>query len=114
MTDTSQTTIAGQARRTLPLVRSIAAEIRDRMHAIVTLTNQLRRFGHNRNARTFRDLEARLSVSRRELRLAGKELQQLGWVVAQTEPVRLVWHVEDGAESFVWRPEDTAFYRFSA
>lgn len=100
------------ARRTLPLVRSIASEVRDRVRAIAVLESQLESRGSRAHDDTL-DLGARLSTARRELRLAEKELQRLGWAVERSEPMRLVYGGEEGDADLTWQPEDTGFYRVS-
>lgn len=104
------------ARRTLPLVRSIAREVRDRYRAISVLESQLEGRGsstHEDARHDVLDLGARLATARRELRLAEKELMRLGWLVERSEPMRLIYHGEEGDADLTWQPEDTGFYRVS-
>lgn len=104
------------ARRTLPLVRSIAREVRDRVHAISVLEAQLASRGSGAGEEAIKEaheIEARLACARREHRLAEKELMRLGWIVERAEPMRLLYHGEEGRADLTWQPEDTSFYRVS-
>lgn len=104
------------ARRTLPLVRSIAGEVRDRARAIAVMESQLESRGRTKRADKLAEvgeIEARLACSRRELRMAEKELMRLGWIVERSEPMRLIYHSDEGAADLTWQPDDTGFYKVS-
>jgi len=104
------------ARRTLPLVRSITREVRDRSRAIAVLEAQLESRGpekHDGGRDEVARIEARLALARRELRQAEKELMRLGWIVERAEPMRLIYHSNEGAADLTWQPDDTGFHRVS-
>jgi hypothetical protein len=97
------------ATKTLPLVRSIARELKDRVRRIA--------LGEARRRRLVREdgdlstVDARLAVDRRELRHAGKELDRLGWKVESELPLRLAYETGDEGPEVTWRPEETGYHR---
>ena|SRR5690349_17865049 len=70
--------------RTLPLVRSIGRELRERTRVIEAL--EVREARGERSA----GLEAELSAQRRELRACEKELARLGYGIDADDPHRIV------------------------
>lgn len=98
--------------RAAPLLRSIAIEIRERARAARDLETRLEAFGSTRRAH--RDevacIEASLSMHRRELRYAEKELVRLGWTVEVALPVRLSHHDPSGEGDVSFDLLETGFY----
>lgn len=98
-----------RASALLPLLRSITAEIRERSEAIDALELELQGLGSTRHAREHRgDLEAALSVQRRELRVAHRELERLGCALDEDHPLRVLIPGRDGEldHGFAWSPLD--------
>jgi hypothetical protein len=98
-----------RASALLPLLRSITAEIRERSEAIDELELELQDLGDTRVERERRgDVEAALSVERRELRVVRRELSHLGCALDQDHPLRVLIPGVDGAldHGFAWSPLD--------
>jgi|SRR5689334_22492965 len=95
-----------------PLLRSIALELRERTREVRDLeTQQKQMFEQDGTCATREmvDVVARLSVHRRELRSARRELERLGWFVEEVAPLRLVRIELEGAHPGIWQLTDTAF-----
>lgn len=98
-----------RASALLPLLRSITAEIRERSEAIDALERELQDLGRTRLGRERRgDIEAALSVQRRELRVAHRDLERLGCALDEDHPFRVLIPGADGAldHGFAWSPLD--------
>lgn len=98
-----------RAERLLPLLRSITAEIRERSEAIDALERELQELGGTRRARERRgELEASLSIERRELRVSRRELERLGCALDEDHPLRVLIPGVDGAldHGYAWSPLD--------
>jgi len=98
-----------RASALLPLLRSITAEIRERSEAIDVLELELGDLGQTRRGRERRgDIEADLSVQRRELRVVRRELERLGCTLDEDHPLRVLIPGADGAldHGFTWSPLD--------
>ena len=104
------------ALRVVPLLRSIAREMKERVRAIAELESRSESSGNECRARGIdaASLEAQLSLHRRELRRVEKELASLGWARDEDHPLRLLLRRADGGTQIAWRPEDTGFYRVPA
>jgi len=98
-----------RASALLPLLRSITAEIRERTETIDALESALQELGKTRRTRELRgDAEAKLSIERREIRVARRELERLGCVLDEDHPLRVLIPGADGAldHGFAWSPLD--------
>lgn len=98
-----------RASSLLPLLRSITAEIRERSDAIDAFERELQDLGAPRRGQERRgDIEAGLSVQRRELRVARRELERLGCELDQDHPLRVLIPGADGEldHGFAWSPID--------
>lgn len=96
-----------------PLLRSIAVELRERTREVRDLETKQKACEADTatHEREIADVTARLSVHRRELRMAQRELERLGWFVEEVLPLRLVRMDLDGLEQATWQVTDTGFYR---
>ena len=96
-----------RAERLLPLLRSITAEIRERSEAIDALEHELQELGGTRRERRG-EVEASLSIERRELRVARRELERLGCALDEDHPLRVLIPGADGAmdHGYAWSPID--------
>jgi hypothetical protein len=98
-----------RASALLPLLRSITAELRERSETIDALERELSTLGMSRRTRERRgDLEGALSVQRRELRVAHRELERLGCQLDADHPLRVLIPGVDGDldHGFAWSPLD--------
>jgi predicted nucleic acid-binding protein len=99
---------ARNAEALIPLLRSITNEIQEREEAIDRRTARLHVAGAALTARERSQLEAELSVQKRELRMALRELERLGCMLDLDHPLRVL--IPGGATGtisrFAWRPED--------
>jgi hypothetical protein len=104
---------SGMHTKVGPLIRSIAVELRERTREVRDLETKQRACEVDRGAheRELADITARLSVHRRELRMAQRELERLGWFVEEVLPLRLVHMDLDGSDQATWQVTDTGFYR---
>jgi hypothetical protein len=97
-----------------PLLRSIAFEVRERLRDIRDLESRQRLIecqSSPPSAKEMSDIAARLSVHRRELRMARRELERMGWIVEEMVPLRLV-HIDlDRRDDATWQLTDTGFRR---
>jgi hypothetical protein len=96
-----------------PLLRSIAIELRERTRAVRELEAKQQTFtvepvAHHKE---LADITACLAVHRREIRLAQKEIERLGWIVEELSPLQLVRIDLESAEQLIWPLTDTGFYR---
>ena len=102
-----------RASALLPLLRSITAEIRERSEAAESIARAIVDLGTSRRARERRgELEADLSVQRRELRVARRELERLGCTLDQDHPLRVLIPGEDRGRGFTWDPKDERLESF--
>jgi hypothetical protein len=98
-----------RASALLPLLRSITAEIRERSETIDLLELELQELGDSLRARERRgEVEADLSIQRREIRVVRRELERLGCALDQDHPLRVLIPGADGAlvHGFAWSPLD--------
>ncbi len=103
-----------RASALLPLLRSITAEIRERSDAIEAFERELLGLGDSRRGREHRgQVEAVLSVQRRELRVVRRELERLGCSLDQDHPLRVLIPGTDGElnHGFAWSPLDEKLER---
>lgn len=97
MTQTLRTQV--DAERTLPLVRAIAREVRERTKLLESL--EARAAGGERGPR----LESELSLQRRELRSCERELARFGYGIDADDPHRIV------GQGSTYSLDDTQFFR---
>jgi hypothetical protein len=97
MTQTLQTQM--DAERTLPLVRAIVREVRERTREVEALEA---RFAAGESGP---QLESELSSHRRELRTCERELARLGFGIDADDPHRIV------GQGASFRFDDTQFFR---
>jgi len=97
MTPTLRTEL--DADRTLPLVRAIVREVRERTAAIEALEAQAAAGVRGSS------LESDLSRERRELRTCERELARLGYEIDADDPHRII------GQGSAFRFDDTQFYR---
>jgi hypothetical protein len=98
-----------RASALLPLLRSITAEIQERSDAIEAFERELQDLGTGRHGRERRgDIEAGLSIQRRELRVARRELERLGCALDPDHALRVLIPGVDGDldHGFAWSPLD--------
>ncbi len=78
------------ALRLVPLLHSIMREVCERSTAIAQLETHLEKLSRpGKKSPEFYDLQARLAIHRRELRLTKKELSRLGCVLDGGHPMRV-------------------------
>ena len=109
------------ARQLVPLLESITKEIVDRLHEVrifqgrvALLEQQDRPSGRDgTKGGEYLELRAALSNHRRQIRLAMKELEQLGCVVDEHNPLRIFIPGSDGNidHGFQWDPSDPTLRR---
>ncbi|MBK8177796.1 MAG: DUF2203 family protein [Planctomycetes bacterium] len=97
MTQTLQT--LKDAERTLPLVRAIVREVRERTRQVEALEARLT------TGESGPELESELSSHRRELRTCERELARLGFGIDADDPHRIV------GQGASFKFDDTQFYR---
>lgn len=100
---------AGRAEALIPLLRSITDEIQEREEAIDRGTVRLQVGQSKLTADARQQLEAELSVHKRELRLALVELERLGCALDLDHPLRVLipGSTTEPGRRFEWSPEDT-------
>lgn len=109
---TSNVYDARHAKALVPLLRSITNEIQERTRAIAQLEVQLagptRADGDDQGIELEDRVAAELSIHRRQLRLATRELERLGCALDQDHPLRVRIPGSDGKldHGFVWSPLD--------
>ncbi len=87
------------AQRSLPLVRAIAREVRERTQLLESL--EARSAGGERGPR----IEAELSLQRRELRSCERELARFGYAIDADDPHRIL------GQGASYNLDDTQFFR---
>ncbi len=97
----------------IPMLRSIARELLERSHAIFTLEGQAASPESLKQPRTETDyqLVASLANQKREMVRSAKELDKLGWERDTKQPMQFRSKGETGKEAYVWKPEDSFFFR---
>lgn len=102
---------ATETTQILPLLRSIAREIRDRTEAVRALEKRRAAFEGTPtiHAEDLRLVDAALAAHRRELRRVEKELARLGCSVDEDDPLRILVPREGRAYTFSWHLDDTQF-----
>ena len=97
--------------RVAPLLRAIAVEIKERTRCVRDLETRLQAFEKTRHVHLDEvgRIEADLSVHRREIRQAEKELQRLGWTVEDELPVRFVHRGRNGDADVSFELLETGF-----
>jgi hypothetical protein len=105
-----------QPGATVPLLRSIAREIRERNQSIADLEARSAQLASDPQPSRdeLRVVQRELALHVRELRRAEKELERLGWSLDPDHALRLLRANSGGAARESWRPEDTGFYRIAA
>lgn len=95
-----------RADRLVPLLRSVNGEIRDRKHAVRRLERQLAQLSSDEDEYFL--VQAELANHRLEIRRAREELEQLGCVVDEANPLRVLIPGENGAleQGFAWEVGD--------
>ena len=109
------------ARQLVPLLKSITREVVERLHEVrifqgrLALLEQGKSDGRQSDAMSaeYLDLRAALSNHRREIRLAMKELERLGCVVDEHNPLLIFIPGTDGNidHGFQWDPADPRLRR---
>jgi hypothetical protein len=100
------------AEAMFPLLRSIMQEIQERAGAITRLERRREILTQAEGAfdrkNRLADVESRLSVHRRELRLATREIERLGCALDQDDPTRVRIPGRDGKleQGYSWGPSD--------
>ncbi|MEE2940545.1 MAG: DUF2203 family protein [Planctomycetota bacterium] len=95
-----------RAAKLVPLLESIFVEVADRRQSIRRLERELQRAKRDGESRAvLSDLTARLATHRRELRMTSKEFEQLGCVVDEHNPNRVIIPGASGNydEGFHWQ-----------
>ncbi len=104
------------AQKLLPLLQSIGQEVTERLHEIRILRGRIT--AHEQGdwgVEQLMGLKASLANHKREVRLAGKELERLGCVLDEDVPGRILIPGTDGevAHGFIWEASDLALRRTS-
>lgn len=102
------------AKKLLPLLQSITAEIRDRLASIGELDGKVASMPEdNLETTRYLNLLAELATQRRELRLAKKECERLGCVLEEGEPTRIYIPGSNGnlETGFRWQAGDSTIRR---
>lgn len=109
------------ARQLVPLLESITKEVVDRLHEVrifqgrlALLEQENHRGGKDgTKAGEYLELRAALSNHRRQIRLAMKELERLGCVVDEHNPLLIFIPGTDGNfdHGFQWDPSDPTLRR---
>jgi len=104
-----------QAERLLPLLKSIAREVRDRKAAISFLEGRIEslKLSPNLHAEDLRLAEATLATERRALRHAEEELERLGCRLEEGDPERIVVGGPGQSYTFSWKLGDTQIHRLA-
>jgi hypothetical protein len=100
------------AEALVPLLRSIMSEVQERARAIARLERRREILtaaegAYDRDNR-LSEVESKLSIQRREVRLAMRDLERLGCAIDQTDPLRVLIPGRDGKldKGFSWSPAD--------
>ena len=98
------------AMRMVPLLRSIATEIKERTRALAELEARHKALARERRAHSVEvwEIEARLIDERRELRRVEKELARLGWYVDECYPQPVLLRCKASAPGLTWRLDDAS------
>jgi hypothetical protein len=101
-----------EAERLVPLIRSIGNEIRERSGRVDVLEDRLGSLSsaNDEHRMAIRQLESELSIHRRELRRAEKELKELGCQLDADHPLRVLIPGKTGTYAYE-RLDKTSFYR---
>ena len=106
------------ARQLVPLLESITREVVDRLHEVRIFQGKLAlleqgKSGGDAKGEEYIELRAALSNHRREIRLAMKELERLGCVVDEHNPLLIFIPGSDGNidHGFQWDPSDPTLRR---
>jgi hypothetical protein len=97
-----------RAGNLVPLLRSITTEMLERSRAIQELEARLDRTPRTTDRSACADIDRELSVQRRDLRLAKRELERLGCVLDEDHPLRVLIPGTDGEldHGYAWSPLD--------
>ncbi|TDJ69318.1 MAG: DUF2203 family protein [Planctomycetota bacterium] len=98
------------AKKLVPLLESIAAEIRERLASVRELDAKATALFEDKLETTrYLNLLAELATHRRELRLAKKECEGLGCVLEQGQPTRIYIPGSNGRidSGFRWEAGDS-------
>jgi hypothetical protein len=100
-----------QAEKLLPLLVSIGREVKNRIRAIDELEQKLAKYGPSNPARDMAatELVAQVSLHKRELRRALKELERLGCDLDADHPLRILIPGLNGPMAFEGSLEKTQF-----
>jgi len=106
------------ARQLVPLLESITREVVDRLHEVRIFQGKLSLLEQGKSGAVAKgdeyiELRAALSNHRREIRLAMKELERLGCVVDEHNPLLIFIPGSDGNidHGFQWDPADPTLRR---
>ena len=105
------------AKRLVPLLRIISVELADRLTEIQLLDQRIETLskgkGTDRHHHEIVDLQARVAVHNREIRMAKKELERLGCVYDESVPSRILIPGRDGniERGFSWDAGDGSIHR---
>ncbi len=102
-----------QAQELVPLLESITREMAERAHEVCILMGRIAKIEGEPLSEEFMNLKAMLAVHRRELRLAGKELDRLGCVLDEARPGKIRIPGRDGelAHGFTFDPRSCSLRR---
>mgnify|MGYP003573947870 CR=1 FL=1 len=104
--------LPSEPSKLLPVLRSIARELRQRKATIVML--EARRLAFAKSPKIhgsdLANTDAELSIHRREVRRIEKELETLGCRVEDHEPLRIALPDEGRTYTFSWELDQTQFY----
>mgnify|MGYP003573213230 CR=1 FL=1 len=105
-------TLPREPSKLLPVLRSIARELRQRKALIVTLEARRNAFSESPkiHGSDLANTDAELAIQRRELRRVTKELELLGCRVEDDEPLRIALPDEGRTYTFSWELDQTQFY----
>jgi len=106
------------ARQLVPLLESITREVVDRLHEVRIFQGKLALLEQGKSGAAAKgdeyiELRAALSNHRREIRLAMQELERLGCVVDEHNPLVIFIPGSDGNidHGFQWDPSDPTLRR---
>ena len=93
------------AKRLVPLLEDITREIADRLLEIQRLETRIERMRSSRRAPDRLNAQAELAMHRREIRMAGKEIEALGCVSDEENPTEVLIPGRDGnlEHGFRWQ-----------
>ena len=101
-----------EAERMVPLLRSIGREIKSRLKATEAIQKRIEGLSRSprKNELEIFNLEAELSVQRREIRCSEKELERLGCSLDADHPLRILIPSPAGHWTFEGPLDDTRFH----